>query len=342
MITPIAYREGVVELIDQTRLPWECSVRKTRDYRELAQAIRQLVVRGAPAIGIAAAYGVVLAIEELDDVAQLDQRFNEALEELRGTRPTAVNLFWSLDRMARTLEKHRKESLEKIKGALLAEAVQIQEDDVEANQRMGCYGAELVPQGATLLTHCNAGALATGGYGTALGVVRAAWEAGKLEKVLVDETRPLFQGARLTAWELEQEGIPFELIADDMAGHLMACGEVSAVLVGADRISENGDTANKIGTYSLAVLANYHRLPFYVVAPTSTIDPALHDGSEIPIEERSPLEVTHIQSLTIAPPGTRVRNPAFDVTPHGLIRAIITERGVLRPPFIQAICDVFS
>ncbi len=340
MITPIAYRDGAVELIDQRQLPGEYVIRKIRDYRELAQAIRELMVRGAPAIGIAAAYGVVLGLQDLEDVAQLDQRFNEVRQELRGTRPTAVNLFWSLERMGQALEKHREAGLARIKEALLAEARQIREEDIQGNMRIGRFGAELVPRGATILTHCNAGALATGGYGTALGVVRAAWEAGKLEKVLVDETRPLLQGARLTAWELEQEGIPFELIADDMAGHFMACGEVDAVVVGADRIVGNGDTANKIGTYPLAVLADYHRVPFYVAAPTSTIDPALHGGSEIPIEERSPLEVTHIQGVAIAPPGAGARNPAFDVTPHGLIGAIVTERGVLKPPLAEAIGDV--
>ncbi|MFQ6117526.1 MAG: S-methyl-5-thioribose-1-phosphate isomerase, partial [Candidatus Bipolaricaulia bacterium] len=297
MITPIAYREGAVELIDQTRLPGEYVILKIRDYRELAEAIRKLAVRGAPAIGIAAAYGVVLGIQDLDDRAALDRRFDEVVKELRGTRPTAVNLFWALEQMAKVFQEHREEDLERIKQALLAAAQRIHQEDIEANKRIGRYGAELLPSGAAVLTHCNAGALATGGYGTALGVVRAAWAMGKLEKVLVDETRPLLQGARLTAWELDQEGIPYELIADDMAGYLMARGEVDAVIVGADRIARGGDTANKIGTYSLAVLADYHLIPFYVAAPTSTIDPELEDGKEIPIEERDPEEVTQIEGV---------------------------------------------
>jgi methylthioribose-1-phosphate isomerase len=340
LITPVSYRDGAVELLDQTRLPQETVVLKIRDYRELARAIREMRVRGAPAIGLAAAYGVVLGLQDLEDKAQLDRRFREVLEELKRTRPTAVNLSWALERMARVYRRERRRGLARLKEALLAEAEEIHREDIEANRRIGRFGAELLPEGVTVLTHCNAGALATGGYGTALGVVRSAWEMGRLRKVLVSETRPLLQGARLTAWELEQEGIPYELITDGMAGWLMARGEVGAVLVGADRIARNGDIANKIGTYTLAVLAHHHQIPFYVAAPTSTLDPACLTGKEIPLEERSPEEVTQIQGLRLAPAGARARNPAFDVTPHELISAIITERGVLRPPFAEAIADV--
>jgi len=340
MITPISYRDGLVELLDQTRLPEEVVILKIRDYRELARAIRELKVRGAPAIGLAAAYGVVLGLQDLEDEAELDRRFQVVVEELRRTRPTAVNLFWALERMERTFKRNRAKGLAELKRALLVEAEQIHQEDIEANRRIGRFGVELLPQGAVVLTHCNAGALATGGYGTALGVVRSAWELGRLKKVLVSETRPLLQGARLTAWELEQEGIPYELITEGMTGHLMARGEVGAVVVGADRIARNGDTANKIGTYALAVLAHHHRIPFYVAAPSSTLDPGIATGEEIPLEERSPEEVTQIRGLRLTPAGAKARNPAFDVTPHELISAIITERGVLRPPFAEAIADV--
>ncbi|MFQ6117385.1 MAG: S-methyl-5-thioribose-1-phosphate isomerase [Candidatus Bipolaricaulia bacterium] len=342
MIRPITYRAGLVELLDQTRLPRERVVLKIEDHRELAEAIRELRVRGAPAIGIAAAYGVVLGVQGLDDEAGLDRRFHEVVTELRRTRPTAVNLFWSLERMERVYDENRSRGLEELKQVLLAEAQRIHREEIEANRRMGRYGAELLPDDAVVLTHCNAGALATGGYGTALGVVRAAWELERLKRVLVDETRPLLQGARLTAWELEQEGIPYEIIVDSASGHLFARGTVDAVLVGADRIAKNGDTANKIGTYALSVLAQRHGVPFYVVAPTSTIDSEIDGGEGIPIEERDPREVLQIQGAQIAPAGARARNPAFDVTPHELISAIITERGVLQPPFSSAIRDVLA
>lgn len=340
MIQLIKYRDGAVELLDQTWLPEEVVMLTIRDFHELARAIREMRVRGAPAIGLAAAYGVVLGLQDLEDETSLDRRFQEVVEELRRTRPTAVNLSWALGRMARALERNRGLGLAQLKEALLAEAERIHREDIEANRAIGRFGAELLPKGATLLTHCNAGALATGGYGTALGVVRTAWELGKLEKVLVSETRPLLQGARLTAWELEQEGIPYELITDSMAGWLMARGEAGAVVVGADRIARNGDTANKIGTYALAVLAHHHKIPFYVAAPSSTLDPAISTGQEIPLEERDPAEVTQIRGLRIAPVGAKARNPAFDVTPHELISAIITEHSLLRPPFGEAIADV--
>ena len=337
MLTPISYRDGTVELIDQTRLPHELVTLTISDYRELADAIRTMKIRGAPAIGIAAAYGVVLGIQNLEQEAMLDNRFEEIVETLKSTRPTAVNLFWALDRMRGVFRAHGQAALPALKENLLEEATRIHEEDIAANRRIGRYGAELLPDGATVLTHCNAGALATGGYGTALGVVRAAWEAGKLKSVLVDETRPRLQGARLTAWELQQDGIPFELVTDSMAGTLMAKGEIDAVIVGADRIAANGDTANKIGTYSLAVLAHHHGIPFYVAAPVSTIDGSIADGAKIPIEERDHEEVTHVHGAQIAPTDAHVRNPAFDVTPAALITAIITGQGVLRPPYIEEV-----
>jgi len=337
MLTPISYHDGAVKLIDQTRLPHEVVTLTISDYHQLADAIRTMNIRGAPAIGIAAAYGVVLGIQEIEDEAELDSRFEEIIEPLKETRPTAVNLFWALERMTDVFHTHRQAGLPDLKEKLLGEAKRIHDEDIEANKRIGRYGAELLPDDATVLTHCNAGALATGGYGTALGIVRAAWEKGKLKKVLVDETRPRLQGARLTAWELKQYGIPFELITDSMAGALMAKGDVDAVIVGADRIAANGDTANKIGTYSLAVLAHFHQIPFYVAAPVSTIDASIADGAQIPIEERDHEEVTRIQGAQIAPTDVQARNPAFDVTPAELITAIITERGVLRPPYTEAI-----
>ncbi len=283
-----------------------------------------MVVRGAPAIGVAAAFGVALAGIGREDV-------RHAAELLRGARPTAVNLAWAVDRMLRAHER----------GAdLVAEAEQILREDVEANMRMGRYGAELLGADVTVLTHCNAGALATGGYGTALGVIRAAVEGGKRVAVFADETRPYLQGARLTAWELQKDGIDVTLITDNMSGHFFQQGRFNAVIVGADRIAANGDTANKIGTYTLAVLANAHGVPFYIAAPISTIDPRCPDGSAIPIEERSAAEVVEISGKRIAPVGVHARHPAFDVTPARLITAIITERGVLRPPFAEAIRQV--
>lgn len=340
MLTPISYCDGAVQLIDQTRLPHDLVTLRIRDYRELAEAIRTMRIRGAPALGIAAAYGVVLGIQGSEDEAALEERFGEVIRELRATRPTAVNLVWALDRMTKVFRDHKKAGLSALSESLLKEARRIHEEDIEANRRLGRYGAELLPDGATVLTHCNTGGLATGGYGTGLGVIRAAWETGRLVRVLVGETRPRLQGARLTAWELKKDGIPFELITDSMAGAFMAQGEVDAVIVGADRIAASGDTANKIGTYALAVLAHHHQIPLYVAAPISTIDPTIADGSRIPLEERSPNEVTEIQGARIAPEGIAVRNPAFDVTPAELITAIITERGVLRVPYPKAIEDV--
>ena len=341
MFTPICWREGTLEILDQTELPWKEVWRKLHRWEEVAEAIVSMRVRGAPLIGIAAAYGLVLAVWDLPDGKDLERAFKEALEGLGKTRPTAVNLFHALERMERAFREARERGWFP-RERLLREAEAIHREEVDACIRMGRLGAELLPEGAEVVTICNTGALATGGYGTALGVIRAAWERGKLWMVYPLETRPKLQGARLTAWELSREGIPYRLIPDSAAGWLMAKKELDAVLVGADRIAMNGDTANKIGTYTLAVLAHRHGIPFYVVAPTSTIDPSLPDGSGIPIEERDESEVLSPYGMRFAPEGARAWNPAFDVTPAELVTAIITERGVLRPPFKASISSVLS
>ena len=342
MLRPVYWEDGTVRLLDQTRLPHEEVWLSLARWEEVAEAIRTMRVRGAPAIGIAAAYGLVLSVWNLSPDADPEPPFRAAVEGLSRTRPTAVNLFWAIRRMGKVFQEHRSESLPSLKEALLKEAKRIHEEDIAANRRIGKYGEELLPQGVRVLTICNTGALATGGYGTALGVIRAAWEEGKLELVYACETRPRLQGARLTAWELLREGIPFRLIADSAAGWLMAKGKVDAVLVGADRIARNGDTANKIGTYTLAVLAHRHRIPFYVVAPTSTIDPELESGKGIPIEERGEDEVLAPYGMRFAPEGARAHNPAFDVTPAELISAIVTERGALRPPYHESIAAALA
>ena len=316
-VEPIRWRGDALELLDQRQLPREEVYVTCRSASEVATAIRDMVVRGAPAIGVAAAFGMALAAQNGDDVPSAARR-------LRAARPTAVNLGWAIDRMLRS-------------GDFTAEAEAIFREDVEANRRIGRFGADLLGRSATVLTHCNAGALATAGYGTALGVIRSAVDQGKKIAVFAGETRPYLQGARLTAWELKHEGIDVTLITDSMAGFFFQQGRFDAVIVGADRIAANGDTANKIGTYTLAVLAKAHATPFYVAAPLSTIDPATPDGSAIPIEERSAREVTEIGGVPIAPEGISVRHPAFDVTPARLITAIITDRGVLRPPFDETI-----
>lgn len=327
--------EKCLELLDQTRLPEETRYLKCKSFRDVAQAIRCLAVRGAPAIGAAAAYGLVLAAIEAGTCSrgELLTFVREAAGELAATRPTAVNLSWAAKRLLSRLSTCEHVDAEKLRDALLEEAQAIYSEDIAGNLKMGEFGQELIPDGARILTHCNAGALATAGYGTALGVIRAACAAGKKVSVFADETRPLLQGARLTTWEMLQEGIPVTLITDGMAGYLMASGKVDLVIVGADRIASNGDVANKIGTYGLAVLAKEHRLPFYVAAPFSTIDLELAGGSDIPIEERDHIEVTWLAGRAVAPPGVQVWNPAFDVTPHRLVTAIITERGVVRPPY---------
>ena len=341
-IEPIVFRDGVVELIDQRQLPDEHVILRITHVEELANAIRDMAIRGAPSIGIAAAYGVVLGMRDVTTTEDRWPIFRRTKKLLADTRPTAVNLFWALDRMQTAFDRHADADFQELMTALTSAALSLHNDEVAANRRIGQLGARLVPEGGTVLTHCNAGALATGGYGTALGIVRAAWELEVLSKVFVDETRPRLQGARLTAWELAQEGIPYEVIADGAAASLMASGEIDLALVGADRIAWDGDVANKIGTYSLAVLAHYHRIPLYVAAPVSTIDPECLSGQAIPIEERPPEEVRRVRGVLVTPADAPVRNPAFDVTPHALVSGIVTERGILTEPYEEAITDVIA
>ena len=338
-IKPILYRDGVLRMLDQRLLPTEEIWREYTDCAGVAEAIRSMVVRGAPAIGVAAAFGAFFGARaiEVANFAAFFPRFEEACAQLAATRPTAVNLFWVLERMKSFARANADRPVSDLKIGLEYEAMAIAEEDVRINQAMGRHGADLLPAEGRILTHCNAGALATGGYGTALGVIRAAVEAGKKIAVFADETRPFLQGARLTAWELQKDGIPVTLICDNMAGYLMSRGEIDGVIVGADRIAANGDTANKIGTYTVAVLAREHGIPFYVAAPTSTIDLSLADGTAIPIEERDSREVTHSGDKRLAPEGIAVRNPAFDVTPARLITAIITEHGVARGDYAAAL-----
>jgi methylthioribose-1-phosphate isomerase len=335
MITPVRWEAGRLVLLDQTRLPVEEVERACASWPEVAHAIRTLVVRGAPAIGVAAAFGVVLAAQASRAAthAGLLADVEEAIKGLAATRPTAVNLFWALDRMRRLVVSSAQVPVATLRARLLEEAQAILAEDLAANRAMGVHGVALVPDGARLLTHCNAGALATAGYGTAVGVIRAAHERGKLALVWVDETRPVMQGSRLTAWELAREGIPHRLIPDVAAGFVMKRGLVDLVVTGADRIAANGDTANKIGTYSIAVLAGHHGIPFYVAAPSSTIDASIPTGEAIVIEERDAAEVRGVAGRQTAPAASPVYNPAFDVTPAALISAIITERGVFRPPY---------
>jgi len=403
LIRTIFWQDDAVVMIDQRALPIVERYVTCTDYREVIAAIKDLTVRGAPAIGVAAALGIALGVRSLPDAspAMIRDSFDEICNQFAAARPTARNLFWGIERMKRCFdetlahlpggdEKSRlsaaapsspskrsssakrrdaektlslfpgdaidngalgekvpvgKEAaglLMPIRQALIAEAIRIGEEDIAINRRLGVNGRDLIPDGARILTHCNAGALATAGYGTALGVIRAAWEDGKKLHVYVDETRPVLQGARLTAWELMRENIPCTLIADNMAGFLMKQGKVDLVIVGADRIAANGDTANKIGTYAVAVLARAHGIPLYIAAPLSTIDPAIADGSLIPIEERDPAELTHCGGVRTAPEGVSVWNPSFDVTPHDLIAAIITEAGVIRPPFEEGIRKAWS
>ncbi len=329
-------------LLDQTMLPREETYLEYTDPGEVALAIRELVVRGAPAIGCAAAYGVALAAFRYtgNDPAELAAAVQEAMQALGRSRPTAVNLFWALDRMEGLLDSLEGEPCDDIRAALENEAIRIFTEDLAACRTMGDFGARLVSHKAKILTHCNAGALATAGYGTALGVIRSAFRDGKVSMVWVDETRPVLQGARLTAWEMVQEGIPATLITDSMAGAIMAAGEVDFIVVGSDRIAANGDVANKIGTYGLAVLAKRHNIPFVVAAPVSTIDFNIPSGEDIPIEERDPVEVMGYGNERWAPEGINIYNPAFDVTPAELVTAIVTEKGVLDPPFSRAIEDL--
>jgi methylthioribose-1-phosphate isomerase len=326
---------GTVRIIDQTRLPTEEVYVECRTIEEVAEAIRTMRVRGAPAIGVTAAMGLALGAQTIR--AESFKEFFGALEGMASlltqTRPTAVNLAWGVRRLLNLARKSRDLSLSETRAALVAEARAMREEDIRINRTMGQHGQALISSPARVLTHCNAGGLATAGYGTAVGVIRAAAEAGKRIMVWVDETRPLFQGARLTAWELQRAGIPVTLITDNMAGYFMGRGQVDVVVVGADRIARNGDVANKIGTYGVALLARAHGIPFYVAAPISTLDLSLADGSQIPIEERAPEEVTHVGGRQLAPTGIRVANPAFDVTPASFVDAIITERGVARAPY---------
>ena len=345
-IRPLKWTGESLLLLDQRELPLKEEWIECKDYECVAQAIEQMVVRGAPAIGVVAAYGVTLGAREVLKEAKSFVDFKAKLEfiinRLAATRPTAVNLFWALKRMKRIVQAGFKE--EDIVAALETEAINIERQDIETNKKIGYYGAELLSSREVILTHCNTGALATAGYGTALGVIRAAVESGKDIVVYVDETRPYLQGARLTAWELQQEGIPYYLITDNMAGYFMSLGEITCIIVGADRIALNGDTANKIGTYSLSVLAKEHGIPFYVAAPTSTFDLSLRSGKEIPIEERSPDEILccHCKDCRIAPYGAKVKNPAFDITPHENITGIITEKGVINSPDEEKILEFFQ
>ncbi len=336
MVETIQWTDAGVVMIDQTRLPREEVYVTCRDYREVAEAIRSMVIRGAPAIGVAAAMGVALGFLHASEAA-LDSEFEQICDTLARTRPTAVNLFWAIERMRKLYASLRGRPLDEIRAAMVAEAQKVRCEDIAINEAMGRNGAPLIPDGKTVLTHCNAGALATAGYGTALGVVRAAVAAGKNIDVFADETRPVLQGARLTVWELMRDGIPATLITDNMAGHFLKSGRIGCVVVGADRIAANGDVANKIGTYSVAVLAHENGVPFYVAAPVSTLDLDLATGDEIPIEERSASEVIHVFGVPVAPEGVPVRNPAFDVTPSRYVTAIITERGVATPPYAASL-----
>jgi len=322
-------------MIDQTLLPGELKILEIADYHLVAEAIQSLKIRGAPAIGIAGAYGLVLAANQYDgnDLDEFTAQIQDAANLLISTRPTAVNLSWALKKLLNKVKESSLNDIDEIRSLLLTEANSILDEDYISCKKMGQYGARLLPESATGLTHCNAGGLATGNYGTALGVIFSAVESGKNIKMYVDETRPLLQGARLTTWELQRAEIETTLITDNMAGHVMANGAVDFVIVGADRIANNGDVANKIGTYSIAVLANYHNIPFYVAAPISTIDFDTETGEGIPIEERNPLEVTHGFGIPTAPDGTKVYSPAFDVTPNSLITAIITDKGVFTAPY---------
>ena len=338
VVPTVAWENGVVVMIDQRRLPGEEVFLRCRDHHEVAAAIKDMAIRGAPAIGVAAALGLALGARTTrSEGAPLRAEWSDMCATLAATRPTAVNLFWAIERMRQRFRSLEPAGGDTLRQGLLDEALAIQREDLASCHRMGDLGAELLPDEARVLTHCNAGALATAGYGTALGVIRSAVRLGKLKGVFADETRPWLQGARLTAWELLQDGIPTTLIADNMAGHLMSRGEINAVVVGADRIAANGDVANKIGTYTVAILAKEHGIPFYVAAPVSTFDLAAPTGAAIPIEERPAEEVTHVAGRRTAPEGVLVRNPAFDVTPHRYVTAIVCERGVARAPYVESL-----
>src|SRR5579872_2210585 len=339
MIQTLEWTDRGVRFIDQTKLPTQEVYVNCTTYQQVADVIRNMVVRGAPAIGVAAAMGIALGMKnsKAETVGDLKRQFDEICEVIGKTRPTAVNLFWAIRRMRDKFELLRVRPLPQIKQALVEEAQRMHAEDIAANQAMGRYGATLMPASGGVLTHCNAGALATCGYGTALGVIRAAIEQGNRIHVYADETRPFLQGSRLTAWELMKDGIPTTVISDNMAGAIMKQGKIGAIVVGADRIAANGDVANKIGTYTVAVLAKEHNIPFYVAAPLSTIDFEAADGSKIPIEQRSRKEVTHIAGKQMVPDGVEVENPAFDVTPATYVAAIITEKGIARAPYSESL-----
>jgi methylthioribose-1-phosphate isomerase len=336
---PLEFCNGILKLVDQTKLPLENKIVELSTYEEIADAIKTMIVRGAPAIGVTAVYGVVVAANSISTQSKEEffEELKKACDHIKSTRPTAVNLFWAVDRVYNKALSNKDKSIDEIREILESEARLMEKEDIESNRAIGKYGNELIKQNDTILTHCNAGALATCDYGTALGVIRAAHEAGKNISVFADETRPYLQGSRLTVWELMEDNIPVTLICDNMAGHFMKEGLINCAIVGADRIALNGDTANKIGTYSVAVLAKENNIPFYVAAPISTIDFSIESGDEIPIEERSSEEVTHIKGVRIAPEGIKVRNPAFDVTPSKYITAIITDKGIIYPPFRENI-----
>jgi len=342
MIKTLEWTSEGVRFIDQTRLPTEEVYVLCRTYQEVADAIRDMIVRGAPAIGVAAAMGIALGMKQSNaaNAKALRGDFDQICQIMATTRPTAVNLFWAIRRMKEKFDAVANQTPDQIKATLLQEAQQMYVEDIAANEAMGRHGATLMPSSGGVLTHCNAGALATCGYGTALGVIRAAVQAGKQIHVFADETRPFLQGARLTAWELTKDGIKTTLIADNMAGAMMRQGKIKAVVVGADRIAANGDVANKIGTYTVAVLAKEHSIPFYVAAPWSTVDLNTPTGDQIPIEQRSPLEVTHHAGRQIAPDGVLVENPAFDITPNKYVTAIITERGIARASYLESLKEL--
>ena len=344
MLPTIEWQEDAVVMIDQRKLPTAEIYVKCKTAKEVARAIKVMVVRGAPAIGVAAAMWLAMGVRQskATGTQKLATEFYKLCEMMAATRPTAVNLFWAIDRMKRVFAEATGagDSVEQIQARLCAEATKIHDEDVASCRAIGMHGATVVPDSARVLTHCNAGALATAGYGTALGVIRGAIEVGKKVVVLADETRPFLQGARLTAWELTRDGIETTVITDNMSGALMRAGEVDLVVVGADRIAANGDVANKIGTYTVAVLAKEHGIPFFVAAPISTVDLATLDGSKIPIEERNGREVTHLGPTRLTPEAARVRNPAFDVTPNKYISGIITERGIARPPYAESLAHL--
>ena len=342
VFSPIAWRDGTLYLLDQTKLPREETWLRCDTPQKVADAIYRLSVRGAPAIGVAAGYGLVVGLDGIVDPDALEQRFEEVSVLLDSTRPTAVNLAWALRRGRQVFDRHVDEGPEGVRAALLAWAHELHARDIETNQRIGRHGAERFAEGDRVLTHCNAGGLATGGYGTAVGVITACHESGRLAHVWVDETRPLLQGARLTSWELDRLDIPYRLVTDSSVGALMSRGLVDRVVVGADRIAANGDVANKIGTYTVAVMAHRHEVPFYVAAPLSTIDRETPSGAEIPIEEREDIEVTEVFGTRVAPEATRAMNIAFDVTPAELVAGIITEEGVLEAPYEASIAEAFS